>query len=170
MATRMLLNNGLPTHKSRPPATILKMTRCAEGRGGYALQERGVAASESWIGTGTPRTRGRQSAMVIAGTQSATDGGICYNDNMAAGALAALKITASPFPCICLSSRFSIEHPIARYTDPPVDYRALSYCNLWRKSRPSWRYGGCRHAGYRSDALPTLVRRHSVARGDRMRY
>ncbi len=65
----------------------------------------GIAASESWIGTGTPDMQGGESAMVeLLGRNLQLTAVFAYNDNMAAGALTALKITASPFPCICLSS------------------------------------------------------------------
>lgn len=105
MATRMLLNNG--HQRIGYLASSHRIEDDAMRREGWlhALQEQGVAASESWIGTGTPDMQGGESAMVeLLGRNLQLTAVFAYNDNMAAGALTALKITASPFPCICLSS------------------------------------------------------------------
>ncbi|MGK7489126.1 substrate-binding domain-containing protein, partial [Salmonella enterica] len=65
----------------------------------HALQEQGVAASESWIGTGTPDMQGGESAMVeLLGRNLQLTAVFAYNDNMAAGALTALKDNGIAIP------------------------------------------------------------------------
>lgn len=86
----------------------------------HALQEQGIAASESWIGTGTPDMQGGESAMVeLLGRNLQLTAVFAYNDNMAAGALTALKDNGIAIP-LHLSVIGFDDIPIARYTDPQL--------------------------------------------------
>ncbi|QUJ08843.1 substrate-binding domain-containing protein [Salmonella enterica subsp. enterica] len=73
----------------------------------------GVAASESWLAPARRICRAA-SRQWLSCWDNHADGGIAYNDNMAAGALTALKITASPFRTSSVIGFDDI--PIARYT------------------------------------------------------
>lgn len=69
-----------------------------------ALKEQGIVAAESWVGTGSPDMQGGESAMVeLLGRNLQLTAVFAYNDNMAAGALTALKTTASLFHYTFLS-------------------------------------------------------------------
>ncbi len=106
--------------------------------------------------------QGGESAMVeLLGRNLQLTAVFAYNDNMAAGAGGVKRATAS-LRAVCLSIGFD-DIPIARYTDPQVDYRALSLCFMAKIATELWRCRGCRRAGYHDTAYADLRCGHSVA-------
>ncbi len=131
----------------------------------HALQEQGIAASESWIGTGTPDMQGGESAMVeLLGRNLQLTAVFAYNDNMAAGALTALKDNGIAIP-LHLSVIGFDDIPIARYTDPQLTTVRYPIASMAKIATELALQGAAGTLDITATHcfMPTLVRRHSVA-------
>ncbi|MGP3592463.1 HTH-type transcriptional regulator GalS [Vagococcus sp. WN89Y] len=165
MATRMLLNHG--HQRIGYLASSHRIEDNDMRRSGWfrALEEQGIAAAESWVGTGSPDMQGGEAAMVeLLGRNLHLTAVFAYNDSMAAGALAALKDNGIAVPQHLSLIGFD-DIPIARYTDPQlttVRYPVVSMARLATEL-------ALQGASGKLDPLaehcfmPTLVRRHSVS-------
>ncbi|EAN6358599.1 HTH-type transcriptional regulator GalS [Salmonella enterica subsp. enterica serovar Ituri] len=165
MATRMLLNNG--HQRIGYLASSHRIEDDAMRREGWlhALQEQGVAASKSWIGTGTPDMQGGESAMVeLLGRNLQLTAVFAYNDNMAAGALTALKDNGIAIP-LHLSVIGFDDIPIARYTDPQLTTVRYPIASMAKIATELALQGAAGTLDITATHcfMPTLVRRHSVA-------
>lgn len=164
MATRMLLNHG--HQRIGYLASSHGIEDDALRREGWkrALEEQGIAAPESWIGTGTPDMQGGEAAMVeLLGRNLGLTAVFAYNDNMAAGALTALKDNGVAVPQHLSLIGFD-DIPIARYTDPQlttVRYPIVSMAKLATELALLGAAGKLDAAATHC-FMPTLVRRHSV--------
>lgn len=148
MATRMLLNNG---HQ----------------RIGYLASSHRIEddAMPSWIGTGTPDMQGGESAMVeLLGRNLQLTAVFAYNDNMAAGALTALKDNGIAIP-LHLSVIGFDDIPIARYTDPQLTTVRYPIASMAKIATELALQGAAGTLDITATHcfMPTLVRRHSVA-------
>lgn len=170
MATRMLLNNG--HQRIGYLASSHRIEDDTMRKEGWltALKEQGIVAAESWVGTGSPDMQGGESAMVeLLGRNLQLTAVFAYNDNMAAGALTALKDNGIAIP-LHLSIIGFDDIPIARYTDPQLTTVRYPIASM-AKWRRSLRYRGCRHV--RPRRRIALCRRWCVAiqwRYGRMRH
>ncbi|VTQ21537.1 DNA-binding transcriptional regulator GalS [Escherichia coli] len=109
-----------------------------------ALKEQDIIPPESWIGAGTPDMPGGEAAMVeLLGRNLQLTAVFAYNDNMAAGALTALKDNGIAIP-LHLSIIGFDDIPIARYTRPAINDRALSHCFNGEISHRTGLAGGSR--------------------------
>ncbi|MFW0765074.1 HTH-type transcriptional regulator GalS [Trabulsiella odontotermitis] len=164
MATRMLLNHG--HQRIGYLASSHGIEDDALRREGWkrALEEQGIAAPDSWIGTGTPDMQGGEAAMVeLLGRNLGLTAVFAYNDNMAAGALTALKDNGVAVPQHLSLIGFD-DIPIARYTDPQlttVRYPIVSMAKLATELALLGAAGKLDAAATHC-FMPTLVRRHSV--------
>ncbi|KFC09207.1 HTH family transcriptional regulator [Trabulsiella guamensis ATCC 49490] len=165
MATRMLLNHG--HQRIGYLASSHGIEDDALRREGWkrALEEQGIAAPESWTGTGTPDMQGGEAAMVeLLGRNLGLTAVFAYNDNMAAGALTALKDNGIAVPQHLSLIGFD-DIPIARYTDPQlttVRYPIMSMAKLATELALLGAAGKL-DATASHCFMPTLVRRHSVS-------
>lgn len=157
MATRMLLNNG--HQRIGYLASSHRIEDDAMRREGWlhALQEQGIAASESWIGTGTPMVE-------LLGRNLQLTAVFAYNDNMAAGALTALKDNGIAIP-LHLSVIGFDDIPIARYTDPQLTTVRYPIASMAKIATELALQGAAGTLDITATHcfMPTLVRRHSVA-------
>ena len=165
MATRTLLNHGhqrigylASSHQ------IEDEDLCREGWQ-RALREQGITAPDSWIGTGSPDMQGGEAAMVeLLGRNPGLTAVFSYNDNMAAGALTALKDNGVAVPQQVSIIGFD-DIPLARYTDPQlttIRYPIVSMAKLATELALLGAAGKL-DASATHCFMPTLVRRHSVA-------
>ncbi len=105
MATRMLLNNCHQRIGYLSSSHGIEDDAMRKAGWMSALKEQDIIPPESWIGTGTPDMPGGEAAMVeLLGRNLQLTAVFAYNDNMAAGALTALKIMALRFRYISQSS------------------------------------------------------------------
>ncbi|EBM9882197.1 HTH-type transcriptional regulator GalS [Salmonella enterica subsp. enterica serovar Enteritidis] len=150
MATRMLLNNG--HQRIGYLASSHRIEDDAMRREGWlhALQEQGIAASESWIGTGTPDMQGGESAMVeLLGRN--------------------LQLTALKDNGIAIPLHLSVigfdDIPIARYTDPQLTTVRYPIASMAKIATELALQGAAGTLDITATHcfMPTLVRRHSVA-------
>jgi LacI family transcriptional regulator len=164
MATRMLLNHG--HQRIGYLASSHGIEDDALRREGWkrALDEQGIVAPESWVGTGTPDMQGGEAAMVeLLGRNLGLTAVFAYNDSMAAGALTALKDNGVAVPQHLSLIGFD-DIPIARYTDPQlttVRYPIVSMAKLATELALLGAAGKLDAAATHC-FMPTLVRRHSV--------
>ncbi|KNC88074.1 HTH-type transcriptional regulator GalS [Trabulsiella odontotermitis] len=164
MATRMLLNHG--HQRIGYLASSHGIEDDALRREGWkrALDEQGIVAPESWIGTSTPDMQGGEAAMVeLLGRNLGLTAVFAYNDSMAAGALTALKDNGVAVPQHLSLIGFD-DIPIARYTDPQlttVRYPIVSMAKLATELALLGAAGKLDAAATHC-FMPTLVRRHSV--------
>lgn len=165
MATRMLLNN------SHQRIGYLASSHQIEDndlrREGWfrALEEQGIAAPESWVGTGTPDMQGGEAAMVeLLGRNLQLTAIFAYNDSMAAGALTALKDNGIAVPQHLSLIGFD-DIPIARYTDPQLTTVRYPVASMARLATELALQGAAGKLDPQAAHcfMPTLVRRHSVA-------
>lgn len=164
MATRMLLNHG---HQR---IGYLSSNHGIEDdslrREGWfkALQEQGIIAPNSWVGSGSPDMQGGEAAMVeLLGRNLGLTAVFAYNDSMAAGALTTLKDNGIVVPQHLSLIGFD-DIPISRYTDPQlttVRYPIMSMAKLATELALLGAAGKLDHDA-RHCFMPTLVRRHSV--------
>jgi len=165
MATRMLLNNG--HQRIGYLASSHQIEDNDSRREGWfrALEEQGIAAPDSWVGTGSPDMQGGEAAMVeLLGRNLQLTAVFAYNDSMAAGALTALKDNGIAVPQHLSLIGFD-DIPIARYTDPQlttVRYPVASMARLATELALQGAAGKLDPQAARC-FMPTLVRRHSVA-------
>lgn len=165
MATRMLLNHG---HQR---IGYLSLNHGIEDddmrREGWskALQEQGIIAPDSWIGSGSPDMQGGEAAMVeLLGRNLGLTAVFAYNDSMAAGALTTLKDNGIVVPQHLSLIGFD-DIPISRYTDPQlttVRYPVMSMAKLATELALLGAAGKLDREATHC-FMPTLVRRHSVA-------
>lgn len=165
MATRMLLNH------SHQRIGYLSSNHGIEDddmrREGWskALQEQGIIAPDSWVGSGSPDMQGGEAAMVeLLGRNLGLTAVFAYNDSMAAGALTTLKDNGIVVPQHLSLIGFD-DIPISRYTDPQlttVRYPVMSMAKLATELALLGAAGKLDREATHC-FMPTLVRRHSVA-------
>ena len=165
MATRMLLNNG--HQRIGYLASSHRIEDDAMRKEGWltALKEQGIVAAESWVGTGSPDMQGGESAMVeLLGRNLQLTAVFAYNDNMAAGALTALKDNGIAIP-LHLSIIGFDDIPIARYTDPQLTTVRYPIASMAKMATELALQGAAGTLDPQASHcfMPTLVRRHSVA-------
>lgn len=165
MATRMLLNNG--HQRIGYLASSHRIEDDVMRREGWssALKEQGTVPPESWIGIGSPDMQGGEAAMVeLLGRNLQLSAVFAYNDNMAAGALTALKDNGISIP-LHLSIIGFDDIPIARYTDPQLTTVRYPIASMAKLATELALQGaaGTLDLSATHCFMPTLVRRHSVA-------
>ena len=165
MATRMLLNHG--PHRIGYLSSNHGIEDDDMRREGWskALQEQGIIAPDSWIGSGSPDMQGGEAAMVeLLGRNLGLTAVFAYNDSMAAGALTTLKDNGIVVPQHLSLIGFD-DIPISRYTDPQlttVRYPVMSMAKLATELALLGAAGKLDREATHC-FMPTLVRRHSVA-------
>ncbi|WP_288879481.1 HTH-type transcriptional regulator GalS [uncultured Kosakonia sp.] len=165
MATRMLLNNG--HQRIGYLASNHQIEDNDSRREGWfrALEEQGIAAPDSWVGTGSPDMQGGEAAMVeLLGRNLQLTAVFAYNDSMAAGALTALKDNGIAVPQHLSLIGFD-DIPIARYTDPQLTTVRYPVASMARLATELALQGAAGKLDPQAAHcfMPTLVRRHSVA-------
>ena len=165
MATRMLLNNG--HQRIGYLASSHQIEDNDSRREGWfrALEEQGIAAPDSWVGTGSPDMQGGEAAMVeLLGRNLQLTAVFAYNDSMAAGALTALKDNGIAVPQHLSLIGFD-DIPIARYTDPQLTTVRYPVASMARLATELALQGAAGKLDTQAAHcfMPTLVRRHSVA-------
>ncbi|EOH6242027.1 HTH-type transcriptional regulator GalS [Klebsiella pneumoniae] len=158
MATRMLLNHGHQRIGYLSSNHGIEDDDMRREGWSKALQEQGIIAPDSWIGSGSPDMQGGEAAMVeLLGRNLGLTAVFAYNDSMAAGALTTLKDNGIVVPQHLSLIGFD-DIPISRYTDPQlttVRYPVMSMAKLAAAGKLDREATHC--------FMPTLVRRHSVA-------
>ena len=165
MATRMLLNHGHQRIGYLSSNHGIEDDDMRREGWSKALQEQGIIAPDSWIGSGSPDMQGGEAAMVeLLGRNLGLTAVFAYNDSMAAGALTTLKDNGIVVPQHLSLIGFD-DIPISRYTDPQlttVRYPVMSMAKLATELALLGAAGKLdREAPH--CFMPTLVRRHSVA-------
>lgn len=165
MATRMLLNNG--HQRIGYLASSHQIEDNDSRREGWfrTLEEQGIAAPDSWVGTGSPDMQGGEAAMVeLLGRNLQLTAVFAYNDSMAAGALTALKDNGIAVPQHLSLIGFD-DIPIARYTDPQLTTVRYPVASMARLATELALQGAAGKLDPQAAHcfMPTLVRRHSVA-------
>ena len=165
MATRMLLNNG--HQRIGYLASSHGIEDDAMRKAGWlsALKEQDIVPPDSWIGMGTPDMQGGEAAMVeLLGRNLQLSAVFAYNDNMAAGALTALKDNGITIPQHLSIIGFD-DIPIARYTDPQLTTVRYPIASMAKMATELALQGaaGTLDLSASHCFMPTLVRRHSVA-------
>ena len=165
MATRMLLNNGHQRIGYLSSSHGIEDDAMRKAGWMSALKEQDIIPPESWIGTGTPDMPGGEAAMVeLLGRNLQLTAVFAYNDNMAAGALTALKDNGIAIP-LHLSIIGFDDIPIARYTDPQLTTVRYPIASMAKLATELALQGAAGNIDPRASHcfMPTLVRRHSVA-------
>lgn len=133
MATRMLLNHGHQRIGYLSSNHGIEDDDMRREGWSKALQEQGIIAPDSWIGSGSPDMQGGEAAMVeLLGRNLGLTAVFAYNDSMAAGALTTLKDNGIVVPQHLSLIGFD-DIPISRYTDPQlttVRYPVMSMAKL----------------------------------------
>jgi LacI family transcriptional regulator len=165
MATRMLLNHGHQRIGYLASSHHIEDNDLRRDGWFKALMEQGIAAPDSWVGTGSPDMQGGEAAMVeLLGRNLQLSAVFAYNDSMAAGALTALKDNGIAVPQHLSLIGFD-DIPIARYTDPQLTTVRYPIASMARLATELALMGAAGKLD--PDAthcfMPTLVRRHSVA-------
>ncbi|HDZ2214776.1 TPA: HTH-type transcriptional regulator GalS [Klebsiella pneumoniae] len=165
MATRMLLNHGHQRIGYLSSNHGIEDDDMRREGGSKALQEQGIIAPDSWIGSGSPDMQGGEAAMVeLLGRNLGLTAVFAYNDSMAAGALTTLKDNGIVVPQHLSLIGFD-DIPISRYTDPQlttVRYPVMSMAKLATELALLGAAGKLDREATHC-FMPTLVRRHSVA-------
>ena len=165
MATRMLLNHGHQRIGYLSSNHGIEDDDMRREGWSKALQEQGIIAPDSWIGSGSPDMQGGEAAMVeLLGRNLGLTAVFAYNDSMAAGALTTLKDNGIVVPQHLSLIGFD-DIPISRYTDPQlttVRYPVMSMAKLATELALLGGAGKLQR-GAPPRFMPTLVRRHSVA-------
>ncbi|SFU04141.1 transcriptional regulator, LacI family [Kosakonia arachidis] len=165
MATRMLLNNGHQRIGYLASSHHIEDNDLRREGWFRALEEQGIAATESWVGTGSPDMQGGEAAMVeLLGHNLQLTAVFAYNDSMAAGALTALKDNGIAVPQHLSLIGFD-DIPIARYTDPQLTTVRYPVASMARLATELALLGAAGKLDLQASHcfMPTLVRRHSVA-------
>lgn len=165
MATRMLLNNGHQRIGYLASSHQIEDNDLRREGWFRALEEQGIAAPESWVGTGPPDMQGGEAAMVeLLGRNLQLTAIFAYNDSMAAGALTALKDNGIAVPQHLSLIGFD-DIPIARYTDPQLTTVRYPVASMARLATELALQGAAGKLDPQAAHcfMPTLVRRHSVA-------
>lgn len=165
MATRMLLNHGHQRIGYLSSNHGIEDDDMRQEGWSKALQEQGIIAPDSWIGSGSPDMQGGEAAMVeLLGRNLGLTAVFAYNDSMAAGALTTLKDNGIVVPQHLSLIGFD-DIPISRYTDPQlttVRYPVMSMAKLATELALLGAAGKLDREATHC-FMPTLVRRHSVA-------
>ncbi len=165
MATRMLLNHGHQRIGYLSSNHGIEDDDMRREGWSKALQEQGIIAPDSWIGSGSPDMQGGEAAMVeLLGRNLGLTAVFAYNDSMAAGALTTLKDNGIVVPQHLSLIGFD-DIPISRYTDPQlttVRYPVMSMAKLATELALLGAAGKLDREATQC-FMPTLVRRHSVA-------
>ncbi|MFV4990369.1 HTH-type transcriptional regulator GalS [Klebsiella pneumoniae] len=165
MATRMLLNHGHQRIGYLSSNHGIEDDDMRREGWSKALQEQGIIAPGSWIGSGSPDMQGGEAAMVeLLGRNLGLTAVFAYNDSMAAGALTTLKDNGIVVPQHLSLIGFD-DIPISRYTDPQlttVRYPVMSMAKLATELALLGAAGKLDREATHC-FMPTLVRRHSVA-------
>ncbi|MEA4756069.1 HTH-type transcriptional regulator GalS [Klebsiella pneumoniae] len=165
MATRMLLNHGHQRIGYLSSNHGIEDDDMRREGWSKALQEQGIIAPDSWIGSGSPDMQGGEAAMVeLLGRNLGLTAVFAYNDSMAAGALTTLKDNGIVVPQHLSLIGFD-DIPISRYTDPQlttVRYPVMSMAKLATELALLGPAGKLDREATHC-FMPTLVRRHSVA-------
>ncbi|EPJ5935258.1 Mgl repressor and galactose ultrainduction factor GalS [Klebsiella pneumoniae] len=165
MATRMLLNHGHQRIGYLSSNHGIEDDDMRREGWSKALQEQGIIAPDSWIGSGSPDMQGGEAAMVeLLGRNLGLTAVFAYNDSMAAGALTTLKDNGIVVPQHLSLIGFD-DIPISRYTDPQlttVRYAVMSMAKLATELALLGAAGKLDREATHC-FMPTLVRRHSVA-------
>ena len=165
MATRMLLNHGHQRIGYLSSNHGIEDDDMRREGWSKALQEQGIIAPDSWIGSGSPDMQGGEAAMVeLLGRNLGLSALFSYNDSMAAGALTTLKDNGIVVPQHLSLIGFD-DIPISRYTDPQlttVRYPVMSMAKLATELALLGAAGKLDREATHC-FMPTLVRRHSVA-------
>ncbi|WP_432513443.1 HTH-type transcriptional regulator GalS [Klebsiella pneumoniae] len=165
MATRMLLNHGHQRIGYLSSNHGIEDDDMRREGWSKALQEQGIIAPDSWIGSGSPDMQGGEAAMVeLLGRNLGLTAVFAYNDSMAAGALTTLKDNGIVVPQHLSLIGFD-DIPISRYTDPQlttVRYPVMSMAKLATELALLGAAGKLDREATHC-LMPTLVRRHSVA-------
>jgi LacI family transcriptional regulator len=164
MATRMLLNHGHQRIGYLASSHHIEDNDLRRDGWFKALEEHGIIAPDSWVGTGSPDMQGGEAAMVeLLGRNLQLSAVFAYNDSMAAGALTALKDNG-----IAVPQRLSLigfdDIPIARYTDPQLTTVRYPIASMARLATELALMGAAGKLDPEATHcfMPTLVRRHSV--------
>ncbi len=164
-ATRMLLNHGHQRIGYLSSNHGIEDDDMRREGWSKALQEQGIIAPDSWIGSGSPDMQGGEAAMVeLLGRNLGLTAVFAYNDSMAAGALTTLKDNGIVVPQHLSLIGFD-DIPISRYTDPQlttVRYPVMSMAKLATELALLGAAGKLDREATHC-FMPTLVRRHSVA-------
>ncbi|MFH2358284.1 HTH-type transcriptional regulator GalS [Klebsiella variicola] len=165
MATRMLLNQGHQRIGYLSSNHDIEDDDMRREGWSKALQEQGIIAPDSWVGSGSPDMQGGEAAMVeLLGRNLGLTAVFAYNDSMAAGALTTLKDNGIVVPQHLSLIGFD-DIPISRYTDPQlttVRYPVMSMAKLATELALLGAAGKLDREATHC-FMPTLVRRHSVA-------
>ena len=165
MATRMLLNHGHQRIGYLSSNHGIEDDDMRREGWSKALQEQGINAPDSWVGSGSPDMQGGEAAMVeLLGRNLGLTAVFAYNDSMAAGALTTLKDNGIVVPQHLSLIGFD-DIPISRYTDPQlttVRYPVMSMAKLATELALLGAAGKLDREATHC-FMPTLVRRHSVA-------
>ena len=165
MATRMLLNHGHQRIGYLSSNHGIEDDDMRREGWSKALQEQGIIAPDSWVGSGSPDMQGGEAAMVeLLGRNLGLTAVFAYNDSMAAGALTTLKDNGIVVPQHLSLIGFD-DIPIARYTDPhlaSVRYPVMSMAKLATVLALLGAAGKLDRPATHC-FMQTLVRRHSVA-------
>ncbi|QEM90754.1 HTH-type transcriptional regulator GalS [Kosakonia radicincitans] len=165
MATRMLLNNGHQRIGYLASSHHIEDNDLRRDGWFRALEEQGIMAPDSWVGTGSPDMQGGEAAMVeLLGRNLQLTAVFAYNDSMAAGALTALKDNGIAVPQHLSLIGFD-DIPIARYTDPQLTTVRYPVASMARLATELALLGAAGKLDLQASHcfMPTLVRRHSVA-------
>ncbi len=164
MATRMLLNHGHQRIGYLSSNHGIEDDDMRREGWSKALQEQGIIAPDSWVGSGSPDMQGGEAAMVeLLGRNLGLTAVFAYNDSMAAGALTTLKDNGIVVPQHLSLIGFD-DIPISRYTDPQlttVRYPVMSMAKLATELALLGAAGKLDREATHC-FMPTLVRRHSV--------
>ena len=165
MGTRMLLNHGHQRIGYLASSHHIEDDDMRREGWSKALQEQGIIAPDSWVGSGSPDMQGGEAAMVeLLGRNLGLTAVFAYNDSMAAGALTTLKDNGIVVPQHLSLIGFD-DIPISRYTDPQlttVRYPVMSMAKLATELALLGAAGKLDREATHC-FMPTLVRRHSVA-------
>lgn len=165
MATRMLLNHGHQRIGYLSSNHGIEDDDMRREGWSKALQEQGIIAPDSWIGSGSPDMQGGEAAMVeLLGRNLGLTAVFAYNDSMAAGALTTLKDNGIVVPQHLSLIGFD-DIPISRYTDPQLTTVRYPVMSMAKLATELALLGAAGKLGLEATHcfMPTLVRRHSVA-------
>ncbi|WP_029884533.1 HTH-type transcriptional regulator GalS [Klebsiella pneumoniae] len=165
MATRMLLNHGHQRIGYLSSNHGIEDDDMRREGWSKALQEQGIIAPDSWIGSGSPDMQGGEAAMVeLLGRNLGLTAVFAYNDSMAAGALTTLKDNGIVVPQHLSLIGFD-DIPISRYTDPQLTTVRYPVMSMAKLATELALLGAAGKLDLEATHcfMPTLVRRHSVA-------
>ena len=164
MGTRMLLNHGHQRIGYLASSHRIEDDDMRREGWAKALGEQGIVAVDNWVGTGSPDMQGGEAAMIeLLGRNNGLTAIVAYNDNMAAGALTALKDNGIAIPQHVSIIGFD-DIPLARYTDPQLTTIRYPIVSMAKQATELALLGAAGKLDNEATHcfMPTLVRRHSV--------